>query len=197
MPWIPLLGYLAAVVQVVRGVPQLKRVLHDHRGVSVATWSLALTSGETWFFYGVKEHLYPTILSNEGFFLLSGLVIAWARTSHRWRTILYVVPPLVLLWVPVYVLGAVAVAITTIMIVPQAVDARKGSLDGVSIATWVMALGGTILWAVYGAAVRSWEIVAPSVLIGPLSCYIIAKVSLDRRLTRELLSRSPENNQAG
>jgi uncharacterized protein with PQ loop repeat len=172
-------------MQVVRAFPQLWRLRKSKSGVSVASWSLAVASAETWFFYGVRDHLMPTMLSNSGSFVVCALIVVAVRpASAQWRTLLYVVPPLALLWAPTILIGVAAVAVTTVMIVPQAVDSVRGSVAGVSATTWSMAFAGSSLWDVYALYAHSWEIIAPSVIIIPLSLLIVLRVLSGHRVER-------------
>jgi uncharacterized protein with PQ loop repeat len=181
-PWVLIVGYVAGTMQVVRAIPQLWRMRATRSGISVASWSLALASAETWFFYGVRDHLAPTMLSNGGSFVVAGLIVVAVRpVGGQWRTLLYVVPPVILLGGPVILLGAVAVAVTTVMVVPQAIDSVRGSVAGVSWVTWAMAGTGSIMWDVYALYAHSWEIAAPSIVIVPLSALIVMRVTMSHR----------------
>jgi uncharacterized protein with PQ loop repeat len=197
--WVLVIGYVAATLQVVRAVPQLWRLRESRSGVSVASWSLAVASGEIWFFYGVRDHLMPTMLSNSGSFVVCFLIVAVVRTaSTQWRTLLYVVPPLALLWAPTILIGIAAVAVTTVMIVPQAVDSVRGSVAGVSATTWSMAFAGSSLWDVYALYAHSWEIIAPSIVIIPLSLFIVLRVLGGHRSARRVAQLDgPEFAPAG
>jgi uncharacterized protein with PQ loop repeat len=174
-----LIGYLAAGLQISRALPQVARLVRtrDVTGVSAFSWALVMLNGIYWSMYAVPEHLIPTLVSNGVAGALGLIILALLGRKALVLVVPVVGVSLVSLWVmPVGVLGVAAVVTTFFVYIPQAVASFRSDLSGVSLGTWVISLGTTLCWALYGSLVHSWPVIAPSFVAVPLTLLIIAKV---------------------
>lgn len=189
---------------VARGVPQVVRLLgSEPDGVSVLTWQLWLILGEPWIAYGIVQHVPAEVVTNCCTTVLALLTLLLVTRStggtRRMLSVALASSAAVVLFIIVCVhahdtavISVVAVSGSVTMYLPQAVRTfRSGSLSGVSLGTWSLALVTAIAWGVYGLLIDKVPVWLPSIVMVPASAVIVAKLWARRALSLSSLPGLP------
>ena len=153
-----LLGWLASILFISRLLPQPVRLVRTGlpEGVSPLAAMNAVIAETAWLVYGLQSGLVPVWAVSVAA-LVPGiwtivLLRHQIRRHHLVRAGLWLVV-IALAWVG-GVLGAVLGATVLVSVGPQVWTAiREQDLRGLSVFTWLLALGDALLWGAYGLAV--------------------------------------------
>ncbi|MGA3352591.1 MAG: PQ-loop domain-containing transporter [Acidimicrobiales bacterium] len=191
------LGISSPALTIGRAAPQAVRIIRSGAaGVSVWTWIQAIFLAEVWGAYGFLFHVQAEVVTNipGGVLALLVVILVGYRTGATAKvlaltsacslaaaaliiaSVAYGVPRVVSL---VAVVGALG------LYVPQLVKLfRSPEIAGVSLASWQLALLGTISWIAYGIVVHKLPVVLPNVVMLPSSLAIVWRVGVLRRRER-------------
>lgn len=179
-----LFGAIGTLLGIVRGVPQLARMMsrRDPHGVSIDSAATAAVVSSGWAVYGLMTS-QPAVTLATG----SSAVIFFSITVAGWRlgrrlTELRTAP----LWL--LVLGAVGTSLGTTALgfalagsvlvanTPQVVTAfRERDLSGLSAGTWGLSMADGAVWLAYAIAAGDRAIVVYGVLQLSTSAVIVAR----------------------
>jgi uncharacterized protein with PQ loop repeat len=183
-------GYLSAVSTTLIAAPQAVRAFRvGTAGVSAVTFQLFSGIALMWMVYGTYENYVPITLSNGVQFVACvAVLIACRRNGSGWlqvagvavaTTALAAIAAL-LLGIPAMIWGSIAFSFGLRM--PQLYSAAtKPSVDGISRATWWMAVATNICAFVYGVGNHDPRLMTACLFNGTASYAIILVVQLRRR----------------
>jgi uncharacterized protein with PQ loop repeat len=183
-------GILSALSTTMIAAPQAFRAFRTGTaGVSAITFQLFAGIALMWMVYGVYENYVPITLSN-GVQLVACAAVLYAcrRGGAPWLQITGVMAGTTavaavaaLLWgIPAMIWGSIAVSFGLRM--PQLYSgATKPSVDGISLATWWMAVATNVCAFIYGVGNHDPRLMTACILNGISSYAIIVVVQLRRR----------------
>ena len=174
------LGITSPALTIGRGAPQAVRLIRSGAaGVSVGTWIQAIVLAELWAAYGFLAHVQAEVVTNIPSGALALLVVI--LVGYRTRTTVKILAAS-----STFGLGAAALIIASVadgapkvvsfvavvgaigLYLPQLVKLfRSRDVAGVSLASWEIALVGTISWAAYGVVVHKLPVILPNVVMLP------------------------------
>lgn len=179
-----LVGYAAGALQVAIPLPQAIATRRGSGGVALGSWALSAFGASAWVGYATRADLAPSLVANALSVAAALAVVLALRGAPASRRALVVLASLALVILatvtPLALSSVLAVALTVPYPVPQAVNALRGRLAGVSPVTWALSLVTSTLWAAYGLSVHSWAIVAPSLVIVPSAATILVALARHR-----------------
>ncbi len=163
--------------------PQVVRSFRSVEGLSLASIAQSIVGSWLWVLYGVRIDTLALVLANAsagiGFScVLANAVRKGAVSRGRGAGL---VALLVVLFVaqqatPATVLGWVAIGVGATGILPQVRRTFAAHThDGVSRPTYMMVVGLTTGWSVFGILDRNWLIVYPNFVILPSALYVLAR----------------------
>jgi uncharacterized protein with PQ loop repeat len=158
---IELVGWSATAVSTLQFVPQVARTVRsaDVAGVSPGMWALMLAQAGAWLGFGLREELYPAVITNVvlatcASLMLRLLVVHRApRVRHALAlvSIALAVELVVFVALPNAVLGLVGAALAFLLLWPQVIVVVRGDvLTGLSRTSWLLSIANTLLWVGYG-----------------------------------------------
>jgi len=158
-------------------------------GVSAVTFQLFCGLALMWMVYGIYENYVPIALSNGvQFVACSAVLYACRRAGAEWRSLTGIaVVTTALAAIAALLLGIPAMAWLSIVVsvglrMPQLrAAATEPRVDGISLATWWMAVATNICAFVYGIGNHDPRLITACVLNGSASYAIIVVVQLRRR----------------
>jgi uncharacterized protein with PQ loop repeat len=188
------LGLVGAVLSAAIALPQAVRAVRvGTAGVSPGTFQTTVGLGLVWTVYGLALELWLFALGN---FILgaSALVVLWAvrrDTGARWSLLQVVVlvgavgglvGVIEITW-----LGWYAALLSVLLRIPQMRLIRgAGSIDGVSVHTWVVSLAANLTWLLYGLIENDVRLIGGCSVNAVLSTSLILGVEARRRRERNL-----------
>jgi uncharacterized protein with PQ loop repeat len=182
------LGWLAVGLGTGVAYAQFNRVRRRGvEGVSLATWTLFVLLAVFWATYGGVVHSWEVVLGS----LLAlpwQMLILWRLAPwSKWPVVLRsfaavmaccTLPALFAGWSGAVVGAGVAGIVTR---TPQLVLlVRGGTVDGVSVGSWTLAVLVSALWVAYYAGAHLWAVLTVTAIAGSLS-FVIAGLSTWRR----------------
>ncbi len=197
-------GYVATAMAASQFVPQVIRTSrsHDTAGVSSGMFAILVAQAGAWMGYGIRQHLFPPVLTNVmlgycGIVMVRLLVIN--RAPHIRRAIAAIIGALVFevlayLFAPDAVLGVVAAVGAFILLWPQVlVVFTRTDLSGLSLGSWLLSIGNTILWMAYGLGRHSMLLLLSAGQGLVLSLVIVARMMFVQRHARTLATVVPSD----
>jgi uncharacterized protein with PQ loop repeat len=183
--WVVVLGWLAAVVVIVRMIPQPVRLVRTgvpHGVSALAVINIALTE-LAWIVYGLRENLVPVWALSLVAFPAGLWTVYLLRDRITRRDLLGAA-----VWSAAIVLGTLtgtlALALAFSVVVnygPQVVTAIRGSrLEGLAPATWYLALADAGLWGAYGLAVGDPALIGYCAALASAAVVILARIAHER-----------------
>jgi uncharacterized protein with PQ loop repeat len=183
--WVVMLGWLAAVVVIVRMIPQPVRLVRTgvpHGVSALAVINIALTE-LAWIVYGLSENLAPVwVLSLFAF--PAGLWTVYLLRDRIARPDLFGAA----VWSASIVLGALTGTLALVLALsvvvnygPQVLTAIRGTrLEGLAPATWYLALADAGLWGAYGLAIGDPALIGYCVALASAAVVILARIVSER-----------------
>lgn len=90
---------------------------------------------------------------------------------------------------PIAIAGTLAVVVSLIQFVPQAVRVHRVGMAGVSLGTWATFSATTAAWLSYGVVAHQPSLTAVNLVTGPTTWSILARVARDpARRTRAVIA---------
>lgn len=193
------LGITSPALTIGRGAPQAVRLIRSEAaGVSVGTWIQAVVLAEMWAAYGFLAHVQAEVVTNIPGGVLALLVVL--LMGYRTGTTAKVLAVTSALGVGAagLIIGSVAyndpgiVSVVAVvgavgLYLPQLIKLfRSPEVAGVSLASWAIALLGTISWTAYGVVVHKLPVILPNLVMLPSSLAIVWRVGVLRRRTDPL-----------
>lgn len=183
------LSVLAPTLTLARSIPQSARIVHSGAdGVSQFSWLLVVGVAELWVAYGFLYHVPAEVVTNVPNCLMASLILILAARHHRSlkRTVSAVVScSLLALSVAIVsitarehsVISFLAVIGAIFLYLPQLKNVvRSQSIDGVSLLSWMLALGASICWGIYGLTIHQPAVSFPSLVLIPSASLIVIRV---------------------
>jgi uncharacterized protein with PQ loop repeat len=176
-----LLGTLATCFTVGRTWPQFLRIVirKDQKGVSLATWSIALTNHTGWLVYG--------ILTTEVIFIISNTLAAIGCAAtvcvlHAWRRMAQIAIISAVISVGIYgiaasLLLAVITGVTLTVVLPQLVAVFRSPASGVSTLAWIIAACSSITWIAWAVSIDRLTVVIAHFVMLPSAVAIAIRAA--------------------
>lgn len=175
------LGTLAICFTIARTWPQFVRIVvrKDKQGVSLGTWSLALTNHTGWLAYGILTNVPIFILSN----LLAGFgCVATVWILHSWQRMLQIIVAITVASISIYAIGD-SVLLTAIsgltlsVVLPQLVKVFRSPATGVSTLTWIISAMSSITWISWAITIERLTVVIAHFILLPAAIVIAIRAS--------------------
>jgi uncharacterized protein with PQ loop repeat len=183
-------GFIAALLGVMQGLPQARRVrtLGHSQGVSLAMWMLMTSSSAAWLGYGIRTGSPSLIVSTVATGVINArVVLAITEDARR------VVPRIAGVFVVVVAVGAAgplwlvnpALFAFTLSRVPQIIRSWRSRRSGletsaVSVGSIALSMGCLFSWEVYSVLLRSPTLIGTTTL-ALLTNIIVAWLELSSR----------------
>ena len=167
-------GFIAAILGVMQGIPQARRVrsLGHSQGVSLAMWMLMTSSSAAWLGYGIRTGSPSLVVSTVATGVINGRVVL-AITADARR----VAPRIALVFAAVVVTASIgplwvvnpALFAFTLSRVPQILRSWRSRRDGtgssaVSIGSIAVSMGCLVSWEFYSVLLRSPTLIGTTTL---------------------------------
>jgi uncharacterized protein with PQ loop repeat len=174
------LGTVATCSTIARTWPQFVRIAvrKDKEGVSLATWSLALTNHTGWFMYGILTAEPVFIISN----IFAGFgCAATVVTLQSWKRMAQIAFAAAILTVAIfYGISAsatlvVIVAITMSMMLPQLWSIFRSPATGVSVTAWLVSALSSITWIAWAQSIHRLTVVVAHFVLLPAALIIATR----------------------
>lgn len=183
------LSIVAPTLTLARSIPQSFRIIRSGaEGVSQISWLLVVGVAELWVVYGFLYHVPAEVVTNVPNYLMAVLILVLAARHHRTvrRTVSGVVLcTLVALGIAIVsvatdehsIISFLAVSGAFCLYLPQLRHVvRAKSISGVSLASWLLALGASVSWGIYGLTIHQPAVSLPSVVLIPSAALIVARI---------------------
>lgn len=186
-------GFIAAILGVMQGIPQARRVrtLGHSQGVSLAMWMLMTSSSAAWLGYGIRTGSPSLVVSTVATGVINARVVL-AITADARR----VAPRIALVFAAVVVTASIgplwvvnpALFAFTLSRVPQILRSWRSRREGtgssaVSIGSIAVSMGCLVSWEFYSVLLRSPTLVGTTTL-ALLTNIIVAWLELSGRPAR-------------
>ena len=186
-------GFIAAILGVMQGIPQARRVrsLGHSQGVSLAMWMLMTSSSAAWLGYGIRTGSPSLVVSTLATGVINARVVL-AITADARR----VAPRIALVFAAVVVTASIgplwvvnpALFAFTLSRVPQILRSWRSRRDGtgssaVSIGSIAVSMGCLVSWEFYSVLLRSPTLIGTTTL-ALLTNIIVAWLELSGRPAR-------------
>jgi uncharacterized protein with PQ loop repeat len=167
--WAEVFGFIAAVLGVLQGWPQVRKIRllgHGH-GVSLVMWVLMTGSSAAWLGHGLRIASPSLIASTVASALMNLAVVLALTSSPRVVVARFVGSSCIIVaamaWLPLVVTTPVLFAFTLSRI-PQIARSWKSKRDGVpgsavSMGMLSMSIACLLAWEVYSILLKSWVLV--------------------------------------
>ena len=167
-------GFIAAILGVMQGIPQARRVrsLGHSQGVSLAMWMLMTSSSAAWLGYGIRTGSPSLVVSTVATGVINARVVL-AITADARR----VAPRIALVFAAVVVTASIgplwvvnpALFAFTLSRVPQILRSWRSRRDGtgssaVSIGSIAVSMGCLVSWEFYSVLLRSPTLIGTTTL---------------------------------
>ena len=167
-------GFIAAILGVMQGIPQARRVrsLGHSQGVSLAMWMLMTSSSAAWLGYGIRTGSPSLVVSTVATGVINARVVL-AITADARR----VAPRIALVFAAVVVTASIgplwvvnpALFAFTLSRVPQILRSWRLRRDGtgssaVSIGSIAVSMGCLVSWEFYSVLLRSPTLIGTTTL---------------------------------
>lgn len=167
-------GFIAAILGVMQGIPQARRVrsLGHSQGVSLAMWMLMTSSSAAWLGYGIRTGSPSLVVSTLATGVINARVVL-AITADARR----VAPRIALVFAAVVVTASIgplwvvnpALFAFTLSRVPQILRSWRSRRDGtgssaVSIGSIAVSMGCLVSWEFYSVLLRSPTLIGTTTL---------------------------------
>ncbi len=158
---ISVLGWTGAVLATVNSLPQFLLVVRTKQahGLSVILWIINIGTAMAWLGHGIKLAEVPQMIPNVWGFCVAWMILFYLRRDGKLRSWLWTIPGVALgaaliltdLLVSSAVFGAAIIIPQAFGIVRQGVAVmRSPSVEGVSIAMWVLQTANQTVWMLWG-----------------------------------------------
>lgn len=186
------LGTVATCSTIARTWPQFVRIAirKNKEGVSLGTWSLALTNHTAWFMYGVLTSVPVFIVSN--LFAAMGCA-ATVVALHSWKRLVMIVCAAAVLTTAIFYLIsdsatlAIIVAVTMSMMLPQLWSVFRSPVSGVSPTAWLVSAVSSITWIAWAQSIHRLTVVAAHFVLLPAALIIAARAMYAHRRTEPVV----------
>ncbi|MGC2486055.1 MAG: PQ-loop domain-containing transporter [Acidimicrobiales bacterium] len=183
------LSILAPTLTLARSVPQSIRIIRSGaEGVSQVSWLLVVGVAELWVVYGFLYHVPAEVVTNVPNCLMAVLILVLAALHHR--TMRNSASSILLCTIVASGIAVVSIAtnehsIISFLAVSGAVCLylpqlrhvmRSASISGLSLLSWLLALGASICWGVYGLTIHQPAVSLPSVVLIPSAALIVLRI---------------------
>ncbi len=167
-------GFIAAILGVMQGIPQARRVrsLGHSQGVSLAMWMLMTSSSAAWLGYGIRTGSPSLVVSTLATGVINARVVL-AITADARR----VAPRIALVFAAVVVTASIgplwvvnpALFAFTLSRVPQILRSWRSRREGtgssaVSIGSIAVSMGCLVSWEFYSVLLRSPTLIGTTTL---------------------------------
>lgn len=167
-------GFIAAILGVMQGIPQARRVrsLGHSQGVSLAMWMLMTSSSAAWLGYGIRTGSPSLVVSTVATGVINARVVL-AITADARR----VAPRIALVFAAVVVTASIgplwvvnpALFAFTLSRVPQILRSWRSRREGtgssaVSIGSIAVSMGCLVSWEFYSVLLRSPTLIGTTTL---------------------------------
>jgi len=192
MGLIAILGVVGTIIDLIRAMPQLARLMRarNSSGVAVDTSGTSFVVSRGWTTYGFMTH-QPYVALASGiiagiFFAITLTALRFGRSAREFK----VTPT----WLTVLLLsglifgknglGAALSISALISNIPQIqVAYRELNLSGLSLWTWLLSLSGGLTWGLYAILQHDLAIVT-SALLQSITSGIIIALKITRQISR-------------
>jgi uncharacterized protein with PQ loop repeat len=186
-------GFVAAILGVMQGIPQARRVrsLGHSQGVSLAMWMLMTSSSAAWLGYGIRTGSPSLVVSTVATGVINARVVL-AITADARR----VAPRIALVFAAVVATASIgplwvvnpALFAFTLSRVPQILRSWRSRRDGigssaVSIGSIAVSMGCLVSWEFYSVLLRSPTLIGTTTLALTTNI-IVAWLEMSRRPAR-------------
>lgn len=178
---IPVIGWTATVIGVIRLLPQARTIKHSSSVHGVSTWSVAITvlSMIWWILYCAAIADPPSTVSSVGSFIAPCICLWFLRRHGRVQSAHYLFIALGAvvgagaLSLDVELVGLLASGSTMAHSVPQFVRLlRTSDASGLSEGSWALTTLNAVLWAIYGHYINSLPLILPILVTVPTALLV-------------------------
>lgn len=189
---VTIVSIFAVIFTIARSWPQfLKIVVKGERsGVSVSTWLIALVAHTSWCAYGVLSPVLLFIPVN----ILAGAgcaATAWALGA-RWQVFAAIAGgtgvSLIAFSISDPTLLTVIVMLSIAMFIPQMIKVFRSSPQGLSLATWVIAVLASSTWIFWAFLIGRPNVASAHYFMLTVSLIIVIRKILSDVSTKSLTS---------
>jgi uncharacterized protein with PQ loop repeat len=183
------LGIVAPTLTLSRSIPQSIRIIRSGaEGVSQGSWLLVVGVAELWVVYGLLYHVPAEVVANVPNCLMAVLILVLAARHHQtlsravWGVALcsLLAVGIALMSVAVNEHSIIAILAVTgafCLFLPQLRNVvRSQSISGVSLLSWMLALGASICWGIYGLTIHQPAVSLPSLGLIPSAALIVSRI---------------------
>jgi uncharacterized protein with PQ loop repeat len=183
------LSILAPTLTLARSIPQSIRIIRSGaEGVSRVSWLLVVGVAELWVVYGFLYHVPAEVVTNVPNCLMAVLILVLAARHHGTlrRTVTSVVScSLVAFGIATLsialnehsIISFLAVSGAVCLYLPQLRHVvRAKSISGLSLLSWLLALGASISWGIYGLTIHQPAVSLPSLVLVPSAALIVVRI---------------------
>jgi uncharacterized protein with PQ loop repeat len=192
------LSIVAPTLTLSRSIPQSIRIIRSGaEGVSQVSWLLVVGVAELWVLYGFLYHVPAEVVTNVPNCLMAVLILVLAARHHRSlrRTVSGVLLcTLLALGIAIAsiavnehsIISFLAVSGAFCLYLPQLTNVvRSQSISGISLLSWLLALGASISWGIYGLTIHQPAVSLPSLVLIPSAAMIVLRILTHARPVHE------------
>jgi uncharacterized protein with PQ loop repeat len=183
-----LIGWLASVLFISRLLPQPFRLVRTGlpEGVSPLAAMNAVISETAWLVYGLQAGLVPVWAVSVAALVPGVWTVVLLRGQVRRRHLVRAGLWLLVIGVAAAagVLGVVLGATVLVSVGPQVWTAiREQDLRGLSVFTWLLAIGDALLWGAYGLAVGDAALLGYAAILFTSAVIVLVRMVQTRSIT--------------